>query len=132
MKDKVFSIWAKATDSSGQAHYVTVVGIFSKRREGNVVEENVYLDDFNTEGTLKYNFKKLRRRLTVGMSICHPEDRFDEQVGIDVAVKRIAKGEFIGQLETSHATMLTKDAIMAEILVKLNHICQNIDKYLPN
>jgi hypothetical protein len=65
------------------------------------------------------------------MSICHPHDIFDENVGIEIAKKRIENGESIGSLETSDVTMLTEDAIMGEILVKLAYITSNIEEYLP-
>jgi hypothetical protein len=68
----------------------------------------------------------------LGASICHPSDKFDEQIGIDIAKKRIEKGEDLGVLETSNVTMLTEDAIMGEILVKLNHICETIDDYISD
>jgi hypothetical protein len=64
------------------------------------------------------------------VSICHPLDKFDEEVGINIAKGRIERGQDLGQLETSNVTMLTEDAIMAEILVKLNHIVNNIDEYI--
>jgi len=69
--------------------------------------------------------------LTIGMSICHPYDKFDEEIGIKVAKSRIEKGDVLGTLETSDVTMLTKDAIMAELMVKLNHVMGHIDQYLP-
>jgi hypothetical protein len=65
------------------------------------------------------------------VSICHPHDIFDENIGIEIAKRRIKKGETLGSLETSDVTMLTEDAIMGEILVKLTHITSNIEEYLP-
>ena len=64
------------------------------------------------------------------MSICHPLDEFDEEVGIDIAKKRIERGEDLGSIETSDVTMLTEDAIMGELIVKLNHIVETIDEHV--
>jgi hypothetical protein len=90
------------------------------------VKEGSFVD-----GVLSYPSNKLlKRKLTLGVSICHPHDTFDEQIGIDIAKKRIEKGETLGSLETSNVTMLTEDAIMGEILVKLQHICNTIDEWL--
>ena len=133
-KEKFYHAWAKATSSNGDEHYVTVVGKFEQSRKEEIVQDVVPVETKpNTivDGILTYGVKNLNRKLTLGVSICHPLDKFDEEVGINIAKGRIARGQDLGQLETSNVTMLTEDAIMAEILVKLNHICQNIDTYLP-
>ena len=133
-KEKFFSAWAKATSSNGDEHYVTVVGKFEQSRKEKIVQDVVPVETKpNTivDGILTYGVKNLNRKLTLGVSICHPSDTFNEEIGINIAKGRINRGQNLGQIETSNVTMLTEDAIMAEILVKLNHICQNIDTYLP-
>lgn len=133
-KEKFYHAWAKATSSNGDEHYVTVVGKFEQSRKEEIVQDVVPVETKpNTivDGILTYGVKNLNRKLTLGVSICHPSDTFNEEIGINIAKGRINKGQDLGQIETSNVTMLTEDAIMAEILVKLNHICQNIDTYLP-
>lgn len=133
-KEKFYHAWAKATSSNGDEHYVTVVGKFEQSRKEEIVQDVVPVETKpNTivDGILTYGVKNLNRKLTLGVSICHPLDKFDEEVGINIAKGRIARGQDLGQLETSNVTMLTEDAIMAEILVKLNHIVENIDDFLP-
>ena len=133
-KEKYFHVYGKVKTEDGQDHVVTIVGEFKQSRESEIVHEvtsvetkpNSYVD-----GLLAYNVKNLKRRLTIGMSICHPYDKFDEEIGIKVAKSRIEKGDVLGTLETSDVTMLTKDAIMAELMVKLNHVMGHIDQYLP-
>jgi len=130
---KYYHAWAKATSSNGDEHYVTVVGKFEQSRKEKIVQDVVPVETKpNTivDGILTYGVKNLNRKLTLGVSICHPLDKFDEEVGINIAKGRIARGQDLGQLETSNVTMLTEDAIMAEILVKLNHIVENIDEYI--
>jgi hypothetical protein len=130
---KYYHAWAKATSSNGDEHYVTVVGKFEQSRKEEIVQDVVPVETKpNTivDGILTYGVKNLNRKLTLGVSICHPLDKFDEEVGINIAKGRIARGQDLGQLETSNVTMLTEDAIMAEILVKLNHIVNNIDEYI--
>ena len=132
-KAKYFSAWAKCTSANGEEHYVTVVGKFEQTRKLEVVQEIVPVETkpFSfRDGILTYDVKKLNRKLTLGVSICHPSDTFDENVGIEVAKRRINKGEILGSIETSFVTMLTEDAIMGEIMIKLNHICENIEDYL--
>lgn len=134
MKVKYFNVYASCEDSEGGKHVVTVVGKFTQDRRREVVIDNVPVevkDGSFVDGTLFYQSNKLlKRKLTLGMSICHPLDEFDEEVGIDIAKKRIERGEDLGSIETSDVTMLTEDAIMGELIVKLNHIVENIDDYV--
>lgn len=134
MKQKFYSMYGTATDSNGEKHVVTVVGKFEQYRERKMVEEEVDValkPNSRVVGRLKYPSNKiLTRKLTLGMSICHPNDEFDKEVGIELAKKRIANGEILGALETNDVTMLTQDAVMGELFVKLQHITKNIDKYI--
>ena len=134
MKTKFYSMYASCKDSKGNEHTVTVVGKFEQTRKRHMMEETVPIEVKEgsfVNGYLAYPSNKLlHRKLTLGVSICHPSDTFDEQVGIDLAKKRIEKGDTLGSLETSDVTMLTEDAIMGEILVKLNHITSAIDEYI--
>ena len=135
MKTKFYSMYAICEDSKGVKHTVTVVGKLEQTRERQIVQEVVPVEvkeDSFVDGVLSYPSNKLlKRKLTLGVSICHPYDIFDEQIGIDIAKSRIKNGQTLGSLETSDVTMLTDDAIMGEIMVKLNHICNTIDDYLP-
>lgn len=133
-KVKYYHAWGKATSNNGDEHYVTVVGKFEQSRQEEIVQDVVPVETKpNTivDGILTYGVKNINRKLTLGVSICHPSDTFNEEIGINIAKGRINRGQDLGQLETSNVTMLTEDAIMGEILVKLNHICQNIDDFLP-
>ena len=130
---KYYHAYASCIDSKGEKHIVTVVGKFEQSRKEEIVQDVIPVETKpNTfvDGILTYGVKSLNRKLTLGVSICHPSDTFNEEVGINIAKGRIKRGQDLGQIETSNVTMLTEDAIMAEILVKLNHICQNIDEYI--
>ena len=130
---KYFHVYGIAK-TGRKKHVVTVVGKFEQSRENTEVTEIVDVETKPTnfvKGELKYKVKQMKRRLTLGMSICHPSDTFDEEVGVEIAKARIEKGYDIGSLETTNVTMLTEDAIMAELVTKLNHVIENIEKYLP-
>jgi hypothetical protein len=134
MKTKFYHLWAKCKASDGEDHYVTVVGKFEQTRKKEEITENVPVEikpGHFVNGELKYSIKKLNRKLTLGVSICHPLDTFDEEVGCEIAKSRIEKGQDLGIIEASDVTMLTEDEIMAELLVKLQYIIANIDNYLP-
>ena len=134
MKTKFFHLYGNAVAADGKNHVVTVVGKFEQTRKPVEFTEIIpveYKEGSSVNGTLKYSRKVLNRKLTIGVSICHPSDDFDEEIGVEVAKSRIKHGLNLGVLETSSVTMLTEDAIMAELLIKLQHICDNIDEYLP-
>ena len=134
MKTKYYHLWSKCTDSEGETHFVTVVGKLEQKRERKLIQEVIPIEVKEgsfVDGILAYPTNKmLNRKLTLGMSICHPNDEFDEELGVEIAKKRIELGEDLGSIETSNVTMLTEDAIMGEIMVKLNHICNEIDEYI--
>lgn len=131
---KYYSVYGKTNDANGVQRYVTVVGMLEQTRDKMLVQEVVPVEtkpNNFVDGILTYKKKMLHRKLTLSLSICHPTDTFSEEEGINVAKRRIRNGEIIGTLETSDVTMLTEDAIMGELIVKLNHIIENIDEYIP-
>jgi hypothetical protein len=133
MKEKFYHLYSQCKDSDGQTHYVTVVGKFTQNYVPKEITQNVPVEvkpGTLVNGKLTYNKRTLHRVLTIGISICHPLDEFDEEFGIELAKARIEKGEDAGTIETNDVTMLTEDAIMAELLTKLAYVTSNIDSYL--
>ena len=132
-KLKYFSLWAPAYDADGGKHYVTVVGKFEQNYEPKEVTQEVPVEvkpGSVVKGKLTFNKRTLHRVLTIGVSICHPLDEFDEEFGVELAKARIERGEDAGSIETNSVTMLTEDLIMAELLGKLAYITANIDDYI--
>ncbi len=133
-KLKYTSLWAVARDANGEKHYVTVVGKFTQNYVPKEITEEVPVEvkpGSFVKGKLTFNKRTLHRTLTVGVSICHPSDEFDEEFGVELAKARIERGEDAGKIETNDVTMLTEDLVAAELLGKLTYICNNIDSYLP-
>jgi len=133
-KIKYFHLYGNAEGADGKNHVVTVVGKLEQGKKTVEFTENVPIEvkeNSYVNGELKYSRRIMNRKLTIGASICHPLDRFDLEKGIEIAKARIEKGNDLGVLETSSVTMLTDDAIMAELLVKLQYMINNIDEYLP-
>ena len=131
-KVKYYHVYGKTTASDGKERVVTIVGKFEQTRKKREINEEVDVETNRgyVKGNLSYNIKTLYRKLTLGLSICHPLDKFDEEVGVEIAKSRINKGINIGSIETSDVTMLTEDAIFAELMVKLNHVMDSIDEYI--
>lgn len=133
MKEKFYHLYAPAYDEDGEKHVVTVVGKFTQNYEPKEVAQDVPVEvkpGSFVKGKLTFNKRTLHRKLTIGVSICHPLDEFDEEFGVELAKARIEKGEDAGTIETNDVTMLTEDAITAELLTKLAYITNNIDAYL--
>lgn len=134
-RPKFYHVYAKATDSNGENHYVTVVAKVEQGTEKFKSELNGTFMDGSyrvKSGVLSFNDKRFYRTITLGASICCPVDTFDEEKGIHIAKSRIKKGETIGSMTTHDVTMLTEDAVEAELLVKVNHIAANIDDYIAD
>lgn len=134
-KLKFYDIHAECVDTNGEKHVVTVVGKFEQKYVRKEYTQKVPVDigdNRTVQGKLAFNRRVLLRTLTVGVSICHPNDKFDVEKGIEVAKSRIERGDDSGQVRTNDVTMLTEDLIMAELLGKLSYICSNIDKYIGN
>lgn len=132
-KVKYYSLYADAVDRDGEKHVVTVVGKFTQNYVPKEITQDVPVEikpgSFVT-GKLSFNKRTLHRTLTVGVSICHPMDEFDEEFGVELAKARIERGQDAGTIETNDVTMITEDLIMAELLGKLSYICNNIDSYI--
>ena len=132
-KIKFYHLYSQCKDSEGQIHYVTVVGKFTQNYVPKEITQEVPVEvkpGTIVNGKLTYNKRTLHRVLTVGVSICHPLDEFDEEFGKELAKARIEKGEDAGTIETNDVTMLTEDLIMAELLGKLTYIVNNINDYI--
>jgi hypothetical protein len=132
-KLKYYHLWAEALDANGEKHYVTVVGKFEQNYVPKEVSQEVPVEvkpGSVVKGKLTFNKRTLHRVLTVGVSICHPLDEFDEEFGVEIAKARIERGEDAGSIETNSVTMLTEDLIMAELLGKLSYIAANINDYI--
>ena len=133
-KIKYFSLYGNATAADGKNHIVTIVGKLVQSKKMTEFAETVPVEfrpGAFLDGELKFKRNIFNRKLTLGMSICHPLDTFDIEKGVEVAKGRIERGESLGSLETSSVTMLTDDAVMAELLVKLNYVTEHIDDFLP-
>ena len=131
---KFFHLYANATAEDGKNHIVTIVGKLVQSKKMTEFAETVPVEfrpGAFLDGELKFKRNIFNRKLTLGMSICHPLDTFDIEKGVEIAKGRIERGESLGSLETSSVTMLTDDAVMAELLVKLNYVTEHIDDYLP-
>ena len=133
-REKFYSMYAKAKDVNGVEHTVTVVGKLEQYKVSDEeIEEFPTVNDYGKEGQgfIVTPFKRTVRRLRLAYSICHPNDEFNEEVGTEIAKKRIEHDDFIGELYSPNCTMLNDDQCQLSVFGELNYIVKNIDKYLP-
>ena len=91
-KIKYFSLYGNATGADGKNHIVTIVGKLETGRKLKEFKETIpveFKEGAFIDGELKFERKVFTRKLTLGMSICHPSDTFDEEVGVEIAKARI-------------------------------------------
>ena len=132
-KIKYYDLYSQCVDKNGETHYVTVVGKFVQNYFPKEITQEVPVEvkpGTTVKGKLTFNKRTLHRTLTVGVSICHPLDKFDADFGVELAKARIERGQDAGSIETNDVTMLTEDLIMAELLGKLSYIVSRIDDYI--
>lgn len=100
---KYFHLYGNATAEDGKNHIVTIVGKLVQSKKMTEFAETVPVEfrpGAFLDGELKFKRNIFNRKLTLGMSICHPLDTFDIEKGVEVAKARIERGESLGSLET--------------------------------
>lgn len=133
MKAKIYSTTKEVVDKEGGKHVITVVGSLTKRRRKIDHIKDAYVEIGKKsvlKGTLSFKEKRIDKQLTMAMSICHPHDTFNKEVGIKLATSRLKKYD-IGKVETSSLSMLDSQMVNAMISAKADYIADNLDKFLP-
>ena len=133
MKTKFTSFYAVAVDKEGGRHYVTVVGKLTQGYFPKKFEQDVPVEvkpGVTVKGKLTFTKRTLHLKLTVGASICHPTDKFDEAFGIELAKARIEKGRDAGSVETIGEFLFMDDLVVAVLLGLICCICDYIGCYL--
>lgn len=129
-KVKYYHLYERCFDADNNEHIVTIV---AKVTEGQVKADTVEKTRVKNnkggliDGLLIYPRNSFNRKVELGVSICHPNDDFDEEFGVELAKSRINHGDIIGTIETPNVSMLTEKAVMALILVELNYLCDHIN-----
>lgn len=110
---------------------IVVVGIRIEEKETftKKMKSSVKVKGRTIFGTFTTNYQKPLRRFVIGYSICHSDDEFDMNIGMEVAKER-ALHKPAGELKSNNWTMLQDD--QCEMLVKCEaeYIFNNIKKYI--
>lgn len=129
-KERFYSVHGECTDSVGNKHVVTIVGKLEKFTERKQVADTIDFPDVKNV-TVVFKDKQKKKKLTLGMSICHPWDTFDLEIGEKLAKSHIKHGKMVSSLETFDMDMLTMDEVMAILNTKLTFILGHIERYIP-
>lgn len=133
-RQKIYHIDGIVKGEDGVQRHVVLVGKMVEEDVMNNETANITLVEKKTRknvNAVAFVQRKVRqKKLTIGLSICHPADDFDIEKGIEIAKSR-AKKQPIGSISTTDWNMLQDDMCMGILLVQLAHVSENIDKYLP-
>lgn len=133
MKQKFYTMHGTAIDKNGEEHIVTMVGEYLQTKETEIVTElanNVLVGmEFKDDAILSVPVTKKVRILTYAFSICHPQDIYDEEIGVEIAKRRI-KDHPLGQLKTEMITTLCPDQVKFILFGELKYVMDNIDKFI--
>ena len=134
MRTRFYDAHVSVDTDDGKKRVITVVGKVVQGKKPVYYEEDVKVTADNgkeVDGKISYKVPRFWRKLTIGYSICAPEDGFDAEKRISIAKSRIEDGEDIGSVETRDMQMLTHDQVMGTLLMKMAFIKENIEKFLP-
>lgn len=110
---------------------IVVVGIRTEEKEiaSKKMKTSVKVKGRTIPGIFTTKYTKPLRRFVIGYSICHSDDEFDMNIGVEVAKER-ALHKPAGELRSNNWTMLQDD--QCEMLVKCEaeYIFNNIKKYI--
>lgn len=124
-KETVFQTTMQSND-----RLITVVGVRNiitdtKRYTRNV---SAKIKNKNVEGLGIFLRNVRKKTFSMGFSICMPEDKYDEQTGVNMAYKRALKDQKI--IYTNSWSMLSDDQCRAIIQNEAEYVANNIQKYI--
>ena len=135
MKAKFYDTHMTAVDMNGNEHIVTMVGELTQFKEK--VMESIPMSmpitaTKDVEGVFTAPVKRHRKQLRYAYAICHTQDldEFSIDKGVDIAKRRIKEDDVLGGLTTNYITSLCPDQIEMILFGELQHVCNNIDKYI--
>ena len=126
-KDIVNYLIDSFTDYQGKEHKIVACALSESPDHNNDEHLMVgWIDlhsgciDYNSE--LKHNIYRL---VTIGIAICNPEDKFDEELGKKVAYNKAANDESCPRLYVSDKGIITQELVDAFLKQQVRFIKEN-------
>lgn len=127
-KEIIDSITGVFTDYKGLQHHITVVATSQSAKEvdeyGTCYEVSTYIED---EGTDYYC--GLAKTLRIGISICNPEDTYNEKVGYNKALARARASQPV--MFVTKAGIINTKMVKALLEQELEFAINNPDTIIP-
>lgn len=127
-KEIIDSITGVFTDYKGLQHHITVVATSQSAKEvdeyGTCYEVSTYIED---EGS--YYYCGLAKTLRIGISICNPEDTYNEKVGYNKALARARASQPV--MFVTKAGIINTKMVKALLEQELEFAINNPDTIIP-
>ena len=121
MKQSINAVKSSFTDYAGKSHDFVVVAIVSTFKSDNLQVTSLG----NTE--LKFR-EKIKEGIQIGVSICNPEDKFNDDMGLSMAKDRALQSEV--SLYSTDNGHISPTLIKALIFQEVEFIKSNPGKYI--
>ncbi len=107
-------------DFAGNPHHFTIVAIsMPANGEVTIYNDNPYYDE------CPYDITK---GLKIGISICNPDDEYDEELGEQKAIKKAMKSDFA--IVTPNSGLISTPMVQAILHKEAEYLKNNPEKYI--
>lgn len=128
-KEVIDSITGSFVDYKGLKHMVTIVALSQSGKcvNGNpniMFEIDTYEEDYGTE-----SYADVAKTLSLGVSVCNPEDKYDEKVGFNKALARARSNSPV--MFVTKAGIINTKMVKALLEQELEFTINNPDTIIP-
>lgn len=116
------------TDFKGEVHKFVIAAVVRK------CNPYTYLETYDNSGNIIYGDKEMEKFMSIGLSICNPEDKYNEKIGMLRAEGRALKPR---KSENVRQMACTKGGMLDDVYVELylesmkNYIIKDPGKFIP-
>ena len=116
------------TDFKGEVHKFVIAAVVRK------CNPRTYLETYDCSGDMPYGDKEMEKFMSIGLSICNPEDKYNEKIGMLRAEGRALKPR---KSENVRQMACTKGGMLDDVYVELylesmkNYIITDPGKFIP-
>lgn len=116
------------TDFKGEVHKFVIAAVVRK------CNPYTYLETYDNSGDVIYGDKEMEKFMSIGLSICNPEDKYNEKIGMLRAEGRALKPR---KSENVRQMACTKGGMLDDVYVELylesmkNYIIKDPGKFIP-